>query len=230
MKNKKNFEWNKITPLSKYLAMVLFIALPFIGFVLGMKYQKTIDSSLKMVDSKQIDAVNTSTTPTPLMTNWKTYISKKHGFEVQYPSSWILNGEEYTISAIGGLGLTSDVILENVMNKNNCGPGYCYPSLHFFAPLTNGNNVKTPKEWVKNFFATNKLVSASEALNKLIFEETIVGGAPAIKVLFSPTSEYLFIFKNSNIYIIAVEIVNTSNEATSYPLFKQVLSTFKFVQ
>jgi hypothetical protein len=41
-KTRKSFEWNKVTPLSKAIAMIMFIALPFIGFVLGMKYQKML--------------------------------------------------------------------------------------------------------------------------------------------------------------------------------------------
>ncbi len=31
-------EWNKVTTLSKILALILFVALPFIGFYLGMRY------------------------------------------------------------------------------------------------------------------------------------------------------------------------------------------------
>ena len=41
-KNQKSFEWNKVTTFSKALAMILFIALPFMGFVLGMKFQKEL--------------------------------------------------------------------------------------------------------------------------------------------------------------------------------------------
>jgi hypothetical protein len=43
-KTKKCFEWNKVTPLSKYLTMALFILLPFAGFWLGMRYQNNTES------------------------------------------------------------------------------------------------------------------------------------------------------------------------------------------
>ena len=33
-----------VTPLSKTIAFILFILMPFIGFYLGMHYQKTLDS------------------------------------------------------------------------------------------------------------------------------------------------------------------------------------------
>jgi hypothetical protein len=39
---KKSIEWNKVTPLSKFLAMALFIALPFIAFILGVRYQRCL--------------------------------------------------------------------------------------------------------------------------------------------------------------------------------------------
>lgn len=39
---KQKFEWNKVTPLSKYIALALMILLPFIGFVLGVKYQTLV--------------------------------------------------------------------------------------------------------------------------------------------------------------------------------------------
>mgnify|MGYP001560749866 CR=1 FL=1 len=33
-------EWNEVTWYSKLLALVLFVALPFIGFYFGVKYEK----------------------------------------------------------------------------------------------------------------------------------------------------------------------------------------------
>jgi hypothetical protein len=33
-------QWNKVTWYSKLIALILFIALPFIGFYLGITYQK----------------------------------------------------------------------------------------------------------------------------------------------------------------------------------------------
>jgi len=39
---KQSFQWNKVTPLSKYLAMICFIIFPFLGFYCGRQYQKLI--------------------------------------------------------------------------------------------------------------------------------------------------------------------------------------------
>ena len=40
--SKKN-AFNTVTPLSKAIALVMFITFPFIGFYLGMQYQKELD-------------------------------------------------------------------------------------------------------------------------------------------------------------------------------------------
>ena len=40
-------ELTTVTTLSKYLAMVVFIALPFVGFFLGMRYQEMTDLANK---------------------------------------------------------------------------------------------------------------------------------------------------------------------------------------
>ncbi len=44
MKLSKN--WTTVTPLSKAIALALFVALPFIGFALGRNYQKNLDAAL----------------------------------------------------------------------------------------------------------------------------------------------------------------------------------------
>ena len=36
-------KYTTVTPLSKTIAFILFISLPFIGFYLGMQYQKGLD-------------------------------------------------------------------------------------------------------------------------------------------------------------------------------------------
>jgi len=43
--HKKRFELHKVTPLSKGIALVLFISMPFIGFCLGVRYQKLVSGA-----------------------------------------------------------------------------------------------------------------------------------------------------------------------------------------
>lgn len=51
---KKNNIWNTVTPLSKTLAMILFITLPFVGFYFGTQYQRALDKPY-MVDKYKKD-------------------------------------------------------------------------------------------------------------------------------------------------------------------------------
>jgi hypothetical protein len=46
-------EFNKITWYSKLIALILFITLPFIGFYLGMQYEKAIISLPQVLQSVQ---------------------------------------------------------------------------------------------------------------------------------------------------------------------------------
>jgi hypothetical protein len=41
-KKKLSKTWTTVTPLSKFLAMALFILLPFVGFYLGVQYEKKV--------------------------------------------------------------------------------------------------------------------------------------------------------------------------------------------
>lgn len=89
-------ELTKVTPLSKYLAMILFLALPFVGFFLGMQYQELID----LYNRQQVDVypstIKRYPTPTPgdETANWKTFINQKLGYEIKYPPDWRLRDED----------------------------------------------------------------------------------------------------------------------------------------
>lgn len=53
-----------ITPFSKFLALTLFIALPIIGFILGVEYQKSV--SYVVIEEDQYPFVHPTPTKTPL--------------------------------------------------------------------------------------------------------------------------------------------------------------------
>jgi len=38
--------WTTVTPLSRTITAIIFLALPFIGFVYGMKYQEKVDQKI----------------------------------------------------------------------------------------------------------------------------------------------------------------------------------------
>lgn len=70
-----------VTPLSKTLALILFIALPFLGFYFGFNYQ----SNSKLVNHNQ----QSSPLPTPDETvDWKTYTGTSFGYSFKYPADY----------------------------------------------------------------------------------------------------------------------------------------------
>jgi hypothetical protein len=78
-----------VTPFSKFLAMILFILLPFFGFYLGMLYQqyKTANYVAKneILQSSRNGESNKVTPPD--MGEWKNYSNREIGFKVKYPRS-----------------------------------------------------------------------------------------------------------------------------------------------
>ncbi len=106
-------QFTTVTTLSKYLALALFIALPFIGFWLGLQFQKVdsaesvgkyespvvaspqnkpSESLVTVVGEKEVDATSTG------ITELKTYRNEEHSFEFKYPPS---------LTEIGGDGLVN---------------------------------------------------------------------------------------------------------------------------
>lgn len=57
--------WTTVTPLSKLIALILFIALPFIGFLVGAYYQKSQDA-INLVNNAPAKPLPTAT---PLQIN-----------------------------------------------------------------------------------------------------------------------------------------------------------------
>ena len=102
-----------ITPLSKYLSMVLFILLPFVGFYLGTKHQSRLQV-VPPVESKCLDSQRMPQTYTdicPIVINrpvyiesdtnfantrildektkgWKTYQNSAFSISFKYPPGW----------------------------------------------------------------------------------------------------------------------------------------------
>ncbi len=45
MKKNKKDPFNSVTPVSRIVAIILFLVLPFLGFYLGVQYQKSVSQS-----------------------------------------------------------------------------------------------------------------------------------------------------------------------------------------
>lgn len=83
---------NNVTPLSKYLAMILFIAMPFVGGWIGYQSApekvvevdriviRDVPNGKEEVTNKQEKVINGSVT-----LGWDKYIDKVSGYGVDYP-------------------------------------------------------------------------------------------------------------------------------------------------
>ena len=97
-------ELTTITPTSKYLAMLLLLSLPFVGFLLGLKYQQQFIEYLESranVDQyilkTQPTATQSASTASPApngdKANWKTYTFQYAPLSFRYPSQLLLEEE-----------------------------------------------------------------------------------------------------------------------------------------
>ncbi|MDO8610223.1 MAG: hypothetical protein Q7R95_06750 [bacterium] len=91
-------ELTTVTALSKKIALIMFVALPIIAFLFGMKYQQIISFSYKLplLSSPSKNIVSTIIPSLPLTpsqtsqdetANWKIFTSQ-YGFTLKYPSGW----------------------------------------------------------------------------------------------------------------------------------------------
>lgn len=79
-----------VTPISKFLAMVLFVTLPFVGFYLGMQYGK-ISSTLTIYLSNK-NALTVQST----QASSKLYTSSIYHITLQYPADFALKNNHLT--------------------------------------------------------------------------------------------------------------------------------------
>lgn len=96
-KEKQASALNTVTPLSKYLAMTLFIALPFVGGYVGYSFapEKIVEVE-NIIEVEKVAEVVTQSTETHLeeeSLDVSTYINTDLGFTFEYPSEF---GDLYT--------------------------------------------------------------------------------------------------------------------------------------
>lgn len=93
-----------VTPLSKALALILFISLPFVGFYLGMQYQTLVTPLPFKVPSSAGSSVPVKSDRTPIQEDrvssisstvvgsktagWKTYTDQEGKLVFSYPPNW----------------------------------------------------------------------------------------------------------------------------------------------
>ncbi|MGC9599088.1 MAG: hypothetical protein ABSE18_01760 [Minisyncoccia bacterium] len=93
-------EWNKVTWYSKIIAIVLFVALPFIGFYYGIRYGMILQGTR---DSAALTRQNATTSVTSYYENvsaWQVGDRSDAGFSIAYPIDFDTNDSYATTPSI----------------------------------------------------------------------------------------------------------------------------------
>jgi hypothetical protein len=93
-----------VTPVSKLIAAILLITLPFLGFYIGQKYQESLTPKFIQPNIHYRPSSTPLPTPSPLptlfpsqtingddstsVTEWTLYTNKKHKYTLTYPKQW----------------------------------------------------------------------------------------------------------------------------------------------
>jgi len=85
----KGSSLNRVTPLSKYLALVLFVAMPFIGGWVGYHYapEKVVEVE-KVITKEVVIGVTSKEDKNFSSVNIKTFRDETLGLTFDYPSDW----------------------------------------------------------------------------------------------------------------------------------------------
>ncbi len=80
-------EWNKVTPLSKFIALALFVALPFLGFYYGIQYGEAMAYLQAMQGNQLGTAGNAADAYYKNVAVWQTDVRSEAnaGFSIAYP-------------------------------------------------------------------------------------------------------------------------------------------------
>lgn len=198
-------ELTTVTPLSKYLAMFLFIVLPFIGFSLGIRYQQVIDYYQEEL-TKPIPSIKYKTSTTDQTANWKTYANDKYKFQIGYPNNWNLVSSD------------DDYPIIRIENKSS--------SLAFY-PYSNPDAGKINVNIVKN----ETISVGQEAIVFNYYISTVTKQISAYSNLRATTSIGKS-FKTVNFYLNEENKendLNTIKQILSTFRFEQALTTSKFL-
>lgn len=219
-------ELTMVTPASKFLAFILFVTLPFLGFVYGMKYQEFVDFNKQQELSFAAKKVKRLPTPTPDPTaNWRTYTfsyNPEFGVSFRYPDTYF----QYQ----------ADPKLSGVFLATSAPQGGNSPK--FFGPNDVWLSAGT-LPGVENTSLDQLLTSRPDYVNAQKVP-VVIGGISGFKVIYTimvgPAEpmrpQYVYeglVEKDNKLYSISMESWNKKVLESNQKLFDQILSTFKFL-
>jgi len=210
--------------LSKIIALILFVTVLMLTFILGKNYQFNLDNRV----------MNKNTT------HWKVFTSKKAGFSFEYSPNWPLVVE--TDAELKG---------DDPWNEEPRVEGIDFSYRYFrnahqqrmgYIIVKKIDTIKSLQDYIKKIDDDYEKLSPEwkKKVSKQKIQYLTISGEKAIKLLdsetelasFSPPTSTYIIIKNGLIYEIA--LLNTDmfrkNENENTSSFFHILSTFKFIK
>ena len=101
-------QFTTVTPFSKYLALTMLVALPFLGFWFGHQYQGNIDTIGPELSSQQPKDTKSETNSgladdelyTLGTSEWITYYNEERQITFKYPPTWIEPDEDIILAIL----------------------------------------------------------------------------------------------------------------------------------
>ncbi|MDO8512521.1 MAG: hypothetical protein Q7S57_04565 [bacterium] len=243
-------QFTTVTTFSKIVAGILFIAMPFIGFYLGMQYSKGMNSIAEIpkpqpavcTQEAKICSDGSSVGRTgpncefaacpaasDQVAGWKTYSNTAYGFEFKYPENWVSSISD------DGILLTSPEHIEQNKEYNRQSP----PLFDFSAGhLSSIDWFLENAKWLTGKDFTNLKNFLKDAYGN-VAEINIDGkNAYATIVSTSRNDYYVYIETGKNTYIL-LSIPDIRQSSTfeldpKDPIItteaKKIMSTFKFTK
>lgn len=232
-------ELTTVTPLSKFLALILFIIFPLVGFVFGMQYQYTVDLYNRQLNDTYPATITRHPTPTPSQIgNLKIYTNSKYHYSLLYPiiyqagsggSGSPVQGDEtslvISIHETGHAGFP--IFYVNIVSKDGSNINITYNADGFtnnvrkYLSVNLGNTVKPPNQpWGEEF---TRLPDIEINGKKAIVFEACSYGKKAIDCW---KDRRIILEKDKYIYVIGTYYRNEKDD--SWNGYDQILSTFRF--
>lgn len=203
-----------VTPLSRILALFLFILFPIVGFYLGMNYQASIVEPAPILTS-----LVRKPTPTPKKevldtSNWKTYTNYKYNYSLKYSED--INLKQFSCSNIAlEKGDITFVLDETNSTFPECGfGGYAWP-----ISITPGQALDCESSDGWNAVQSQIVVTGR---NSIRCTKTFAGKRETI----GPDIIDQVIVGKDDGFSFYITLTNIKYKNT----FDQILSTFKFTQ
>jgi len=216
-------ELTKVTSFSKTVAIILFILLPIVGFLLGIRYQEMMDLSKRQMMEQNI-AVKRIPTPTPIAiptidpsitVNWKMY--KSSNYTIKYPSNFTLDIKD-----------PKKVVFSFPKSSESPTPfptDYCCDAIHQSEIIISQSQV--PK-------GTSIFEAAKGLYDTYPSQTVIVDGLvglyfPNVPALHGLANVY--VIKDNTLYVFSISEGNDKSQIGDFSkqklLFQQILATFK---